>query len=295
MRRYNTRSTASQPQLAMAPSPVQSSAQSRPKYTRSKLRAQAARIRAKGTRQQPIPTYDPSKPSFLDLPGEVRNLIYDLVVQDMPCAGTLNLYTFRIPTPSMALACKQILGEVMDYVVQDLRFRWTGDKSGGGFDFSVTQTPLLSVSTRVYLDACTAAGMHFSLRHLNFCAPCSHGTSPFSERYYWDLETANGKATVTTSRKDEGTDACVQIWQTNMEKGVMEIMQQHRTKSLGVAELVALRQLLSRFSLHGHFGARSTRPEALDSENAEMIRLKGEYLGCHLETHPWEFYQMSSD
>ncbi|KEQ97145.1 hypothetical protein AUEXF2481DRAFT_38544 [Aureobasidium subglaciale EXF-2481] len=146
----------------MAPSPVQSSTQSRPRYTRSKSGAQVALIRAKRNKQQPIPTYDPSKHGFLDLPGEARNLIYDLVVQDMPCAGTLNLYTFRIPTPSMALACKEIFGEVMGYVVQNLSFAGQVINLAVGLTFPSPRllcslSALVSIWMLVPLLACTSA------------------------------------------------------------------------------------------------------------------------------------------
>lgn len=72
-----------------------------------------------------------------------------------------------------------------------------------------------------------------------------------------------------------------------MERGLKEILHQHGTKVLGIAELGAFRLLLS------HFRGRNTSPQALRSDDPKMIKLKAEYLGCHLETHPWGFYQQT--
>lgn len=156
---------------------------------------------------------------------------------------------------------------------------------------------MLSQRARRWAKLCAAAGVVISLRHFNFCASFSHGTDPsHKKRLYWNIEASEGvvsvKAAMGSMEVPETTD-CMEIWRSNMERGLKEILHQHGTKVLGIAELGAFRLLLQRFSLLSHFRGRNTSPQALRSDDPKMIKLKAEYLGCHLETHPWDFYQQT--
>lgn len=87
-------------------------------------------------RQETTTTNTPSNPGLLDLPGELRNLIYDLVVEETTCDFVSNFYDSRISIPELALVCKQIFREVVS--VQSTRdnstFRWRSHDSGGDLD-----------------------------------------------------------------------------------------------------------------------------------------------------------------
>ncbi|THW04187.1 hypothetical protein D6D02_04428 [Aureobasidium pullulans] len=256
---------------------------------------------------------------FLHLPAEVRNQIYDLAVNDLPCeidTGCnkdspcknglecnkelpLNLYKLHVRMPGLGFTCKQMFREVLSIQLSghESKFCWAGHESGGAFDFSIIQTPMLSQRARRWAKLCAAAGVVISLRHFNFCASFSHGTDPsHKQRLYWNIEASEGvvsvKAAMGSMKVPETTD-CMEIWRSNMERGLKEILHQHGTKVLGIAELGAFRLLLQRFSLLSHFRGRNISPQALRSDDPKMIKLKAEYLGCHLETHPWGFYQQT--
>lgn len=256
---------------------------------------------------------------FLHLPAEVRNQIYDLAVKDLPCKSytgcnkdspcknglecnkelPLNLYELHVRMPGLGFTCKQMFREVLSIQLSghESKFRWAGHESGGALDFSIIQTPMLSQRACRWAKLCAAAGVVISLRHFNFCASFFHGTDPsHKKRLYWNIEASEGvvsvEAAMGSMEVPETTD-CMEIWRSNMERGLKEILHQHGTKVLGIAELGAFRLLLQRFSLLSHFRGRNISPQALRSDDPKMIKLKAEYLGCHLETHPWDFYQQT--
>ncbi|KAH0383095.1 hypothetical protein KCU92_g5637, partial [Aureobasidium melanogenum] len=271
--------------LSMAAPAVQSS---------SKWRTTPPHIRYKSTVKTTTDTR-PSNSRFLDLPGEIRNVIYNLVLEETICDYVLNLHDFRIPIPKLALVCKQIFREVVgvQFTKDDSEFYWQGHDSGGDLDFSVTQTPMLSADTQRWAERCAMLGAPLNFKHLVFYAPACHGTEPSASRRTWCIHVENGTARVefpTASTERE----CAEIWKNNMSKELSEIMHQHKTKSLGIPELEAFRFLLGRFNLHEHFRGKSLHPQALMSNDPDMVRLKATYLGCHLETHPWKYYTESS-
>lgn len=272
---------------------VQSASKRRttPPHIRYKFKAEAATIVAKTVRQGTTANHRPSKPGLLVLPGELRNLIYDFVVEETTCDFVLNLYDFRISIPKLALVCKQIFREVVSvqFTRDNSMFRWQGHDSGGDLDFSITQSSMLSADTQRWAERCAMLGASLSFKHLRFYAPSCHGTEPSTTRRTWCIHVENGTARVEILTASTGSE-CAEIWEKNMTNGLSEIMHQHKTKSLGIPELEAFRLLLGRFNLHEHFRGRSLNPQAFMSSNPEMIRLKATYLGCHLETHPWEFY-----
>ena len=156
-------------------------------------------------------------------------------------------------------------------------------------DFSVTQSPMLSTDTRLWAETCAMLGAPLRFRHLRFCAPSCHGTGPSTTRRTWCIHVEDGTVRVEILNASTGRE-CAEIWEKKMTKALSEIMHQHGTYSLGIPELEAFRILLGRFNLHEHFKGRSLHPQALMSKDPEMIRLKATYLGCHLETHPWDYY-----
>ncbi|KEQ66778.1 uncharacterized protein M437DRAFT_62952 [Aureobasidium melanogenum CBS 110374] len=252
---------------------------------------EAATIGVKALRQKTIVKDRPHKPMFLCLPGELRNAIYELVLEETTCGLILNLHKFRIPIPKLALVCKQIFREVssVQFTNDDSEFYWQGHDSGGDLDFSVIQTPMLSTDTRCWAERCAMLGAPLHFKHLVFHAPASHGTGPSTTRRTWCIHVGNGIARVECASAPTKRE-CAKTLENNMTKELSEIMHQHKTNSLGIPELEAFRLLLGRFNVHEHFKGRSLRPQALMSNDPEMTRLKVTYLGCHLETHPWEYY-----
>ncbi|KAG9668067.1 hypothetical protein KCU95_g17814, partial [Aureobasidium melanogenum] len=129
-----------------------------------------ATIGVKALRQKTIVKDRPHKPTFLCLPGELRNAIYELVLEETTYDLILNLHVFRIPIPKLALACEQIFREVLSvhFTKDDSGFYRQGHESGGDLDFSVIQTPMLSTDTRRWAERCAMLGAPLHFKHLGF-------------------------------------------------------------------------------------------------------------------------------
>ncbi|CAD0110131.1 unnamed protein product [Aureobasidium uvarum] len=263
-----------------------------PAHTSFDFTAEATLVVARAVEQRTIAESDPSRLGFLDLPGEVRNIIYDLVVDELPRSRSLNLYDFRLRMPKMAGACKQIFRELVSvrFARFDSGFWWQGNTSGSGLDFSNTQHRLLSTAAEHRIVRFARLGAPLTLKRLMFVAPASHGTEPGTSRRRWYIHMENGTVRVELGSNYTGTTECAGIWEDNMTKALTDIMHQHGTRSIGIPELEAFRHLLGRFNMAKHFQGKSVSPQALGSKDLEMIKLKDTYLGCHLETHPWKFY-----
>ncbi|KAG9588334.1 hypothetical protein KCU77_g8169, partial [Aureobasidium melanogenum] len=167
----------------------------------------------------------PSKSRFLDLPGELRNVIYYLVLEETTCDHILNLHDFRIPIPKVALVCKQIFREVVSvqFTKDSSEFYWQGHDSGGDLDFFVTQTLMPPADTQRWAEICAMLGAPLNFKHLVFHAPACHGTEPSASRRTWCIHVENGTARVESPIASSERE-CAEIWKNNMSKELSEIM-----------------------------------------------------------------------